>query len=50
MAPVGHEAVHQGDEAVVVGGLQQVGHFVHRDVFQALPWLPGQIGIEPDAR
>src|ERR1039458_4897102 len=47
--PLGHKAVHQGDEAAVVGGLQQVGHFMHHDVFQAFPWLPGQIGIEPDA-
>ena len=34
--PLGHKAVHQGDEAVVVRRLQQVNHFVHDDVFQAL--------------
>ena len=42
--PSGHEAVHQGDEAGVVGGFQQVGHFMRHDVFEALPRFPGQIG------
>ena len=47
--PFGHKAIHQGDEAAVVSGFQQVDHFMHDDVFQALARLFRQIGVEPDA-
>jgi hypothetical protein len=48
-SPRGHELVHQGNEAGVVSGFQQVPHFVYDDVFEALPRFAGEIGIEPDA-
>ena len=47
--PLRHEAVHQRDEAGVVGRLQQVHHLVNDDVFEALARLLGQVGVEPDA-
>src|SRR5579872_1033624 len=47
--PFGHEKIHDRDETPVVSGLDQMGHFVHHDVFQAFPRFPGQIGIQPDA-
>ena len=47
--PFGHEAVHERQEAGVVRGLQQVGHFVYHDVLQAFRRLFGEFGIEADA-
>ena len=47
--PLGHEMVHQGDEAGVVGGFQQVDHLVNHDVFEALPGLLREIGVEADS-
>ena len=49
-SPLGHEEIHQCDEAAVVSRFQQVSHFMDDDVFEAFPWFLGQIGIEPDAR
>ena len=46
--PLGHEAVHQTDEAGIVGGLEQVSKLVDDDVLEALGWLLGQLGIEAD--
>jgi hypothetical protein len=39
VAPVREEAVEQGCEALVVGRLPQMGHFMHDDVFEAFSWL-----------
>ena len=36
MPPFRHELVHQGHETAVVRRLQQMDHFMHDDVFQAL--------------
>ena len=33
--PLGHEPVKEIDEAGVVGGFQQMGHFMDHDVFKA---------------
>jgi hypothetical protein len=48
MLPAGHEEVHQGDEAGVVSGFDQVRHFVDDDVFEAFARFLGQVRIEPD--
>ena len=47
--PFWHKLIHQGYETGVMSWLQQVYHLMHNDVLQALRWLFGQIGIEPDA-
>ena len=47
--PLGHESIHQRDEAGVVRRLQQVDHLVDDDVFEALARLLGEIGVEADA-
>ena len=47
--PIGHKEVHQGDEAAVVGGFEQMGHFMNDDVFEVFAGFFGQIAIEPDA-
>ena len=44
--PLGHESVHQRHEAGVVGRLQQVNQFVNNNVFEALRWFLGQLGVE----
>src|SRR3989442_15679373 len=44
--PLGHESVHQCDEVGVVGRLHQMDEFVENNVFEALRWLLGQLGIE----
>jgi hypothetical protein len=49
MSPVGHEAVHQPDEAGIVGRLQQAGHFVHDEVFETFSRLFGEFGVKADA-
>ena len=47
--PEGHEAVHVGDEAVVVMSLEQVDHFVDDDVFEAVGGFFDEFEVEPDA-
>ena len=34
--PLGEEVVHEGDEAGVVGGFEEMHHFMDDDVFEAL--------------
>lgn len=46
--PAGHEVVHQGGEAGVVGGLEEVGEFVDDDVFEAFRGFFGEVGGEAD--
>ena len=36
---LGHESVHQRDEAGVVGQLQEMNPFVHNNVFETFRWL-----------
>jgi hypothetical protein len=47
-SPAGHKVVHQSDEAAVVGGFQQMNHFVSDDLFEAFPGLFCEVGVEPD--
>lgn len=39
--PLGHKMVHQGNEAGVVSGFEQVDQLVDHDVFEAFPGLLG---------
>ena len=48
ISPLGHEVVHTFYEQMVMRRFEQVGHFVHQDVFQALPWFLGQLGVQSD--
>lgn len=43
--PARHEAIHQADEAPVVGWFKKMRHFVDDDVFQAFAWLFGEVGV-----
>ena len=45
-SPGEDEKVHEAGEAAVVGGFEQVGHFVDDDVFEAFAGFAGEIGIE----
>lgn len=47
-APFGVVLVHEGLEAGVVGGFEQVDQFVDDDVFEALGGLFGEVGVETD--
>ena len=47
--PLGHELVHERDEAGVVGRLQQVREFVDDDIFETLAGFLGEVGVEADA-
>ncbi len=49
MLPLRHEAVHQGDKAIVVRWFKQMHHFVNHDVLQAFGGLLSQIRIQSDA-
>lgn len=46
--PLGHELVHEGDEAGVVRGLQKVHQFVDDEVFKTLGRFLGEVGVEAD--
>ena len=48
-APLGVVLVHQGLEASIVGGFQEMHQLVNNDVFEALGGLFGEVGIEADA-
>lgn len=48
--PLREKMIYEGGEAAVVGGFKQVSHFMHHDVFQALDWLLGKVGVQTDAR
>lgn len=48
VAPVGHEVVHQGVEAGVMAGFEQVCQFMNNDVFKALARLFGKVAVEAD--
>jgi hypothetical protein len=41
--------VHEGLEAGIVGGFEQVYQFVDDEIFEALGGLLGEVGIEADA-
>ena len=43
--PARHEAIHQTDEAPVVGWFKEMRHFVNDDVFQAFAWLFGEVSV-----
>lgn len=43
--PLGHEPIHQCDESLIVGWLQQVNHFMDDDIFEAFTRLLGQCGV-----
>jgi hypothetical protein len=40
--------VHQTNKVVVLRGFQQMRHFMHDDIFQALRGLFSQIGVKPE--
>jgi len=48
--PLGHEMIHQRDKVRVVRRLEQVRHFMHHDVFEALLWLLRQLSIEANRK
>ncbi len=47
-SPFGHELVHEGNEAGVVGRFEKVHEFVDDEVFEALGGLFGEVGVETD--
>lgn len=48
MLPLREEAVHQFDEVGVVGRFQKVGHLVDYEVFEAVPGLLREVGVQTD--
>ncbi len=48
-SPVREVLVHQLGEAVAVLAFEQVRHFMHDEVLQALGVLLGELDVEPDA-
>ncbi len=49
LAPSRQALVNNRDEPLVVARLQQVGHLMDHDVFQAFSGFLRQLGVEPDA-
>ena len=47
--PLGHELGHVGVEAGVVVSFEQVNHFMHDDVFEAVGRFFDEFEVEPDA-
>jgi hypothetical protein len=47
--PMGQMLVHDRFEAAIVTPHDQVGHFMHDDVFKKLRRLYGKLSIETDA-
>lgn len=47
--PLWHESIHEGDEARVMGGLQDMDDFVDEDIFEAFAWFLREIGVQSDA-
>src|SRR6266851_3756824 len=47
--PQRHEAIHMGDETLVMMALEQVNHFMDNDVLQAMHGFLDEFEIQPDA-
>ena len=48
LPPIRHVNVHEASKSPVVSSLDQVRKFVRNDVFEALAWLLGKVGIQTD--
>ena len=48
VGPGGKMVIHEGVEALVVAGFEQVNHFVDDDVFETGWWFLGKFGVEAD--
>ena len=46
--PVGNELFEYGHEATVVGGFEEVNHFVDEDVFEAFAGFFREVSVEAD--
>lgn len=46
VTPVGHEAIHEGPEALVVKSLEKMDKFVDEYVLEALGWFFNELEIE----
>jgi len=44
-APLGHVGIHDGDKAFIVARFEEMGQFVHDDVFKALFRFFGQLEV-----
>jgi hypothetical protein len=47
--PVRQASVHYGTKPIIVFAHEQVGHFMHHDIFEALARLLRKFGVKPDA-
>jgi hypothetical protein len=48
LTPAGVELLKQGDETLIMGGFEQVEHFMNNDVLKQVTGLFYQFGVEPD--
>jgi len=48
-SPMRQASVHHSAKPIIVFAHEQVRHFMHDDVFEALAGLRCEIGVEPDA-